>query len=209
MWKSRMVRADIPVAYTRNYQKSQNDNSPDREAVIAEFIALREEILHRSNLQWNVFALQLTATGVIFSFALSSSSHIGMLLILPVITYALTGRYVSQGLGTDKIGKYIREVLDVKMKGAFHWEEWKRTQPPIVRTLSWINPLYLIFPGVAVVALASVAPYVWVSSNTSAGNRVLLVIVWFVGIAITALSFMLITRRASKHWLRTFTSKVK
>jgi hypothetical protein len=116
---------------------SQNGNSADRDAVIAEFTALRAEILQRSDTQWNVLALQLTATGVIFSFALSNSSHIGSLLILPVITYALTGRYVSQAFGTDKIAKYIREVLDVKMKGAFQWEAWQRTQPPLVRTLTW------------------------------------------------------------------------
>ena len=95
---------------------NQNSNPVDRKTVIAEFVALREEILQRSNLQWNIFALQLTATGVVFSFALSDPSHASILLILPVIAYALAGRYVFQGFNIDKIATYIREVLDVKMK---------------------------------------------------------------------------------------------
>ncbi|MGH3194850.1 MAG: hypothetical protein ACRDNT_02715, partial [Streptosporangiaceae bacterium] len=99
-------------------------------------------ILQRQNIQWNTFALQLTAAGVVFSFALSNPSHTGFLLILPVVTYALTGRYVSQSIGTEKVGIYIREVLDVKLKGQLHWEEWNKTQewnktrPTIVRTLT-------------------------------------------------------------------------
>ena len=92
----------------------QNGNSVNREASIAEFQALRTEILQRTNLQWSIFAFQLTAAGVVYSFALSSSSHISILLILPVITYALTGRYVSQNITIEKSAKYIREVIEVR-----------------------------------------------------------------------------------------------
>jgi hypothetical protein len=171
---------------------NQNSNPVDRETVIAEFAALREEILQRSNHQWNIFALQLTATGVVFSFALSNPSHAGILLILPVITYALAGRYVFQGFYIDKIAMYIREVLDVKMNGELYWEAWQRIQAHPPRTLTWLDPLLFIFPGVSGIALASAAPYVWASSNTSAGGRVLIVIIWCIGIAATALSFQLI-----------------
>src|SRR2546430_3154312 len=86
-----------------------------------------------------------------FSFALSNPSHTGFLLILPVVTYALTGRYVSQFLGTQKVGTYIREVLEVKAKGQLHWEEWNRAQPAMARTLTWLNPLFLAFPGVSLI----------------------------------------------------------
>jgi hypothetical protein len=71
---------------------NSDNNAVDREMLLAEFAALRAEILQRTSLQWNIFALQLTAAGVVFSFALSSPSHTAFLLILPVITYALTGR---------------------------------------------------------------------------------------------------------------------
>lgn len=180
----------------------QNSDSVDHEAIIAEFAALRAEILQRSNLQWNIFALQLTASGVVFSFALSNSTHIAILLILPVISYALTGRYVSQAFGTDRIATYIREVLEVKMNGELHWETWQRIQPLQSRALGWLSPLFLVFPGVAVIALASVAPYVWASSNTSASKRALIIIIWLVGVFVTVLSFQLTARRAFKRKAR-------
>lgn len=101
-------------------QMNRDNKSIDHETLLAEFAALRAEILQRQSIQWNTFALQLTAAGVVFSFALSNPSHTGFLLILPVVTYALTGRYVSQSIGTEKVGIYIREVLDVKLKGQLH-----------------------------------------------------------------------------------------
>ena len=67
---------------------TQDNEHADREMLLAEFSALRAEMTNRQNLQWNVFALQVTAAGVIFSFALSNSNRTGFLLILPVITYA-------------------------------------------------------------------------------------------------------------------------
>jgi hypothetical protein len=188
---------------------NSDNNAVDREMLLAEFAALRAEILQRTSLQWNIFALQLTAAGVVFSFALSSPSHTAFLLILPVITYALTGRYVSQYMAVQKVGIYIREVLEVRAKGELQWESWNRYQPPRVRALNWLNPLLIAFPGPAIIALASVAPYVWTSQNASVGRRVLLVIIWLVGVVVTALSVQLTTRVISRHWNRSWQQRLK
>ena len=175
-----------------------NDSAVDREMLLAEFAALRAEILQRMSLQWNIFALQLTAAGVVFSFALSNPSHTGFLLILPIISFALAGRYVSQSLSIQRIGTYIREVLEAKSE--LHWEAWTKTRPPRRRTLTWLNPHFLTFPGTAVIALAWVAPYVWTSHNISVGKRVLIIVIWLIGIVVTALSFQLIARIVSRYW---------
>jgi hypothetical protein len=181
-----------------------NKDNPavDREMLLAEFAALRAEMVQRSSLQWNIFALQLTAAGVVFSFALSNPSHTGFLLILPIISYALAGRYISQSTAIQTIGTYIREVLEVRAKGELHWETWvKAYRPRALRVLNWIHPYYLVFPGVAVFALAWVTPYVW-ESHTSASKRVLIVIIWIIGIVVTALSIQMITRDRSRFWRR-------
>jgi hypothetical protein len=190
---------------------NSDNNAVDREMLLAEFVALRQEIVQRTSLQWNIFALQLTAAGVVYSFALSSPSHTAFLLILPVITYALTGRYVSQYMAVQKVGIYIREVLEVRAKGGLQWESWTRYQPPRVRAraLNWLNPLLIAFPGPAIIALASVAPYVWTSQNASVGRRVLLVIIWLVGVVVTALSVQLTTRVISRHWNRSWQQRLK
>lgn len=177
------------------------NESPDREMLLAEFQTLRTEILQRSNTQWNIFALQLTAAAVVFSFALSNPSHTGFLLVLPVVTYALSGRYASQYLGINKMGQYIRDVLEPKAKGQLQWETWSKQNRRANRTLNWVNPLYLTFPGVACVSLAWVAPYVWTSQHASLGTRILLIVIWVIGIAVTALSFQMITGIVSRHWL--------
>lgn len=61
---------------------------------LTEFSALRSEILQRSSVNYSIFALQLAAGGVVFSFALSGAGRTGFLLILPVVTYALASRYI-------------------------------------------------------------------------------------------------------------------
>jgi hypothetical protein len=182
---------------------SQDDDSVRRQINLAEFAALRAEIDNRANLSWNIFALQLTAAGVIFSFALSNPNHTGFLLILPLTTYAFTGRYLSQYLGNDNIGTYIREVLNPKMNGELLWEDWhngRTARGP--KALTWLNPLIIAFPGVATIALIWVAPYVWASANTYAAKRILIVAIWLLGILVTALSFQLIIRIVSRHWGR-------
>jgi hypothetical protein len=180
---------------------NHESKSVDQRLLLAEFAALRAEILQRQNMQWNIFALQLTAAGVVFSFALSNPAHTGFLLILPIITYALTGRYVGHSISTQRLATYIREILEVRTNGELHWETWHRSQPNAVRSLTFLNPLFLAFPGVALIAIVWVAPYVWAGHSTSTGERVLIFIVWVVGIAITALSFQLIgSRIASRYW---------
>ena len=172
--------------------------APDRDMILAEYPALRAEILQRSSLQWNMFALQLTAAGVVFSFALSNSTHTGFLLILPVVSYVLTGRYVSQVLGTQNAAAYIREVLEPRTDGTLHWETWNRSLRPRARILTFLNPLFLAFPGVSVIALAWVAPFVWAGHDV--GKRILVAIIWLIGLVVTGLSVQLIARVVSRHW---------
>ena len=179
-----------------------DDSAVDREMLLAEFAALRAEILQRMSLRWNIFALQLTAAGVLFSFALGNPSHTGILLILPIISYALAGRYVSQTDSMQAIGTYIRKVLEARAKGELQWEGWLITRRPKRGTLTWLNPHFLIFPGTAVIALTWVAPYVWTSHNVSAGKRVLIIVIWLIGIVVTALSIRMIARMVFRYWSR-------
>src|ERR1017187_7045855 len=107
------------------------DESYSLEACLAEFSALRDEILQRFATNWSVFALQLTAAAVIFSFALSSSGRTGFLLILPLTTYALAGRFMGNLLAINSIGTYIREVLGPRTRGALYWEDWLLKHPQV------------------------------------------------------------------------------
>ena len=81
------------------------------EVLLAEFSALRDEILQNLSMQWNTFVFQLTTTGIVFSFALTDKSRVGFLLIIPVVSYALGGRFLHGSRAIQEIGIYIRDEL--------------------------------------------------------------------------------------------------
>jgi hypothetical protein len=89
---------------------------------VAEFNALRQEIERRSQIQLNLFVLQLTASGAIFSFALARSGGSPFLLIIPISTFMLCAEYVDQIYGQRIVGHYIMEKLAVP--GELQWESW-------------------------------------------------------------------------------------
>jgi hypothetical protein len=70
---------------------------------LAEFSALRDEILQRVSNQWVIYALQLTASGVVISFSLTNRDRTGFLLIIPVMAYALLGQYVANHYAIQKL----------------------------------------------------------------------------------------------------------
>ena len=76
-----------------------------RECVLAEFTALRQEVERRRSLQHNLFVLQLTFSAAVFSFALADQKRVLLLLIVPVVTYMLCGRFVSQHYGILHAGQ--------------------------------------------------------------------------------------------------------
>jgi hypothetical protein len=170
---------------------------------LAEFSALRAEILQCLQMQWNSFALQLTATAVIFSFSLSSNSRTGFLLILPVITYVLGSQFMNNYEGMQRIAAYIIEELSPMVPGGLRWEEWRRhyivSQRGPTSRLSVHLPSPSIFPMVSIVALAWVTPYIWSNRHLSSLSRSLSVVVWVLDLGITAISFYSI-RRVRKHY---------
>jgi hypothetical protein len=68
--------------------------------------------------------------------------------------------------------------------------------------LSFINPLFLTFPGVATIAIIWVAPYVWSGLGIAPDKRVIVALIWFLGILVTGLSTQLVSRIVSSHWQR-------
>ena len=95
-------------------------NSPS-DGPQAEYAALRAELLQCQQMIWNSLALELTATGVVFSFSLSSTSRVPFLLILPILTYTLTHVYVDNVERMMLIGEYIGNKLSTLGLG---WERF-------------------------------------------------------------------------------------
>jgi hypothetical protein len=180
---------------------TQDAKSHDVEGPLMEYSALRDELLQARQMQWNIFALQLTVTAALFSFSLSSQSRTGFLLILPFITYALGGRYLFEHYSMGKISAYITEALSPKISGGLRWDEWRHQSSPSYRTLfGWFAPLPMIFPMTSVVALIWVTPYIWVDSEVSDSHRIALVASWILSLLFTALSMYKIKQSQDWHF---------
>jgi len=168
------------------------------EGPLAEFGALRQEILQRQATQHNVLALQLTISGAVFSFALTGASRSGFLLIVPISTYLLCSRFVEDHVGIGQLGRYIREHLSPRIPGGLDWESWIARNPANfgIPGLLWVYAYYVTYPGVAVLALGAAAPSTFTFGH---GSRPLAVTVglsavWLIGLSVTALCCLLLRR---------------
>lgn len=126
------------------------------EGPLAEFVALRQEVERRNNIQHALFVLQLTTAGAVFSFSLASSKHSGFLLIIPVSTYMLCARYVDHQYGAQRAALYIKDELSSRVPGGLGWESWQLANYKFVRgsTVRRINALMILFPAPGAGALA-------------------------------------------------------
>lgn len=173
-----------------------SNEDPSAQAALAEFAALRSETLQAFSMQWNVVALQLTATAALFSFSLTNSSRTGFLLIVPIVSFVLSGRYLRSEDVINTIGTYIRNELS-QPAGGLMWEQWYRGRDRTIlnRVLRWIAHGPLVFSGISVIALVWVTPYILHVSKISTFDRSILWVVWALGCILTVIPVFLLFDR--------------
>jgi hypothetical protein len=163
------------------------------QAMLAEYAALRTEVDRRANVQWNVFALQITSAGVIASLALSHVSDVALLLVIPLSSYMLGSRYILHDYHLKLISMYIRDSLSQRLGGSLVWESWKISQTRgDVEPRRWLtptgwnmlHPTRLAFEGVAWLALltaALAAAYSWRDKAPGWGLILGFAVLWILG----------------------------
>jgi hypothetical protein len=157
------------------------------QALLAEYSALRNEILQRLSGHWIMFAFQLTVAGVLFSFALTSSSRTGFLLIIPIVSYAVSAEYLRNERMIRRLGEYIRLELSTKIPGVnpLGWESWRLPKMASESRIIWLSPLPVTSPGVSFIALAWTADYIFARAGISIADRCFLGLIWVLGFAVT------------------------
>lgn len=163
------------------------------QVMLAEYSALRSEVDRRASVQWNVVALQITSAGVIASLAIAHVSDIALLLVIPLSSYMLGGRYILHDYYLKLISRYIRDSLSVRLGGNLVWESWKisqtesDTQPrrlPTPAAWNLLHPTRLAFEGVASLALLSAAlgaAYTWWNKAPGWGLILGFALLWVLG----------------------------
>ncbi|KAB1913583.1 hypothetical protein [Micromonospora sp. AMSO31t] len=162
----------------------------DAQGALAEYQSLRAEIDSRAKFQQQIVGLQLTLTSAIIAFGLSRPDFQAVLLIVPLSSYLLCGRYVGQRTAMRWTTRYIDEELAPRVPGGLGWGAWSRANRRPARLLDWFLPLLICFPGVSLLALGwtlrlIIAHQAWYAT---AG----FVIVWVVGLFATGTSVYLL-----------------
>jgi len=166
-----------------------SDKELSAQAALAEFAALRTEVLQAFSTQWNILALQLTATAVLFSFSLTSHTRTGFLLIVPIVSYILNGRYLRGERLILLASRYIMTEISPRVHGGLNWENWmeSRAKGPYNYIL-WIAYGPSVFALISMVALAWVGPYVFHASSMPVVDNSILEIIWVLDLLLTLVS---------------------
>src|SRR5436305_1646355 len=102
--------------------------TPSSEGPLAEYNALRQEILQIQTQALTVFTFFVSTAGGIFLFALSIAGNYRVLLVIPPFSYFMFGRYDLSRVAMQRIGAYIRQRLAPVVQGGLGWEEWLLSQ---------------------------------------------------------------------------------
>jgi hypothetical protein len=162
------------------------------EGPLAEFVALRAEVQMRGEMQWRIMSLQITGSGAIFGFAITSNERFALLLIVPVTSYMLGTRYAMHNHAIVDIAKYVRTRLSARVPGGLGWEDWviNRRRVESIRIFDWGNPNLLIFPGTGTLAL--VLLLTWPFTSDRVIHQAFLVLMlealaWLLGLGLTVI----------------------
>jgi hypothetical protein len=142
-------------------------------------------------------ALQLTLVGAIFGIAISRPSTVGILMIVPVVSYSLCMRHLTNGLSIFEIARYIRDDLSDRVPGGLRWESWLIQHGRESITYGVVIPMMLTFPGVSVVALAWTVAFPFRHSVAAATG---IAVIWLISTVATVYQAVLILRIRRDRW---------
>jgi hypothetical protein len=133
----------------------ENDRNQLLTVALAEFQALRGEILQRIQIQQVLLGLTVTTLGVLLSVALSEKSSARLLLAAPFVASALGFAYSDQSRRINLLGAYIRghlwqRVESVTDPNLSSWERFfaRAFETPFQAflTSAYIVGLFVLFP---------------------------------------------------------------
>ncbi len=159
---------------------------------LAEFTALRAEVLQSQAQQVTLYNFQLTTTGGLLIFAPSREGLWPLLLVIPFTSYFLYGRYCAISIAMHRIARYIRDVLDPAIPGGLGWEHWLvKSNLPHTTRVAWGNTVGVAFHGASLLSLVLALPSTFFSWPSMSPLRVAELVGWPLGAAIFALTLIL------------------
>jgi hypothetical protein len=187
------------------------DKEADQKAgALAEYTAMRAEILQCSQQMSNLFTALIATVGVVSGVVLRPNAGLTdslvVMLVLPVVSYLIVVRYLYLYTGAVRIGIYIETKLEQRIMGEGGWESWFDENKSAVRAKksAWILRQgladWLAFLGTAVLGLVGSAYGI---SHKTGGSRTVLCAAWCLGAILTGLTiWTLVAKRSIRSRIR-------
>jgi hypothetical protein len=87
------------------------ENQMDHDALLAEYHALRAEILNRQGIQHQILSLAILAIGTLITVGIQSHQA-ALALLYPFFAFFLASAWRAQDRGISQIGEYIRVRIE-------------------------------------------------------------------------------------------------
>ncbi|MEU7826242.1 hypothetical protein [Catellatospora sp. NPDC049133] len=135
------------------------------DSVLAEYSALRAELLHKLGAQSTIINLNLTAIAGIAGIVIAQKADIRLLLLLPMISGALGLLAYDAARDVTTIARYIRDQLAplvaqyVGDRRLFQYEAHLLQDRGVLRRLLPSVVTGLVFPGISLGCLYVAWPY--------------------------------------------------
>ena len=115
-------------------------NSENVSLIIAEYTALREEILKRLEIDHQLIALALIAPGTILTIGFQTRNA-SIMLVYPILALFLSAIWVINETGIIEKGIYIRDHIESRVgENNIGWQHFKSSQSlGTFRTISLVG----------------------------------------------------------------------
>jgi hypothetical protein len=113
---------------------------------LAQYEALRDEMLRRASFQQALMALELTAVGTVVGFVLGKRSPTELLLVVPFISSTLGLLWLEHARHIGRIAQFIDEQLWARQQPS--WETYRRStenEAPWLSAIFWGSRLVVFF----------------------------------------------------------------
>jgi len=128
-------------------------NRMNAELIIAEYNALRDEILRQADRQVQSVTIAVIALGTLVATGTQFKSA-ALIFIYPLLASALAAIWAAEDRGIQATGAYIWKVIEEKRAGVqnMSWEHFVANNPGMFRT-NHRNAIRLYFVGSAIAAI--------------------------------------------------------
>jgi len=186
----------LPLAYSHNEiidAYIRRNFSPEvRKEILAEYRALKDEIIQRTEVRHRLLFWTLLITGTLITASEKGFVTPPVLLIYPLLAVSLAAAWTQCDVRIGELGEYIRINIEHRLEG-LGWEEYMRQEYPKAEKWLLRHLVALAGGGVFVVSSALVLLFVGYKSNWtfSIGEKIFLTVD---GVVIT-LTWRLVTTR--------------